>query len=58
MYLIVIGWLYVVVMLAAVQDSLVRGGIILFFLGFLTTLIALRIRRRRIRRLKNPDEIF
>lgn len=58
MYLVVIGWLYVIIVWAAVQDSLVRAFIIFFFLGFLPTLIALRLRRRRIRRLKNPDEEF
>ncbi|MDC7712481.1 hypothetical protein [Vogesella indigofera] len=58
MYLIVIAWLYVVLMLSVVQDSLIRAGILLFFLGFLPTLIVLRLRRRRIRRLKNPDGEF
>ncbi|MFD2449567.1 hypothetical protein ACFSQE_14980 [Vogesella fluminis] len=45
-------------MLAVVQDSLIRAGILLFFLGFLPTLLVLRLRRRRIRRLKNPDAEF
>lgn len=58
MYLVVIGWLYVIVVWAAVQESLVRAFIIFFFLGFLPTLIALRLRRRRIRRLKDPDGEF
>lgn len=58
MYLVVIGWLYVVLMLAVVQDSVVRAGIIMFFLGFLPTLIALRLRRRRIRRKRDPDGEF
>lgn len=55
MYLILIGWLYVVLMLAVAQDSLVRSGIIVFFLGVLPTWLILWIVRRRHLRRKNPD---
>ena len=41
MYLILIGWLYVVLMLAVAQDSLVRTGTIVFFLGVLPTWLTL-----------------
>lgn len=55
MYLILIGWLYVVLMLAVAQDSLVRSGIIVFFLGVLPTWLILWIVRRRHLRRQNPD---
>ncbi len=55
MYLILIGWLYVVLMLAVAQDSVVRSGIIVFFLGVLPTWLILWIVRRRQLRRKNPD---
>jgi hypothetical protein len=55
MYLILIGWLYVVLMLAVAQDSLVRTGIIVFFLGVLPTWLILWIVRRRHLRRQNPD---
>lgn len=55
MYLILIGWLYVVLMLAVAQDSLVRTGIIVFFLGVLPTWLILWIVHRRHLRRQNPD---
>jgi len=55
MYLILIGWLYVVLMLAVAQDCLVRTGIIVFFLGVLPTWLILWIVRRRHLRRQNPD---
>ena len=55
MYLILIGWLYVVLMLAVAQDSLVRTGIIVFFLGVLPTWLILWIVRRRHLRRQKPD---
>ena len=55
MYLILIGWLYVVLMLAVAQDSLVRTGIIVFFLGVLPTWLILWIVRRRHLRRQNAD---
>lgn len=50
MYLILIGWLYVVLMLAVAQDSIVRALVILFFLGFLPTFLLAQLARRRQRR--------
>ncbi|RXZ42090.1 hypothetical protein [Crenobacter cavernae] len=50
MYLILIGWLYVVLMFAVAQDSLVRSGFVLFFLGVLPTWLTVWLvhRRRRL----------
>lgn len=51
MYLVVVGWLYVVLMLSVAQDSVARGLIYFLFLGFLPVLALLHmIRLRRTRR--------
>ena len=47
MYIIWIGWLYVVLMLAVGQASPVRSGMTLVFLGVLPTLFLLFVVRRR-----------
>lgn len=51
MYLVLIGWLYVVLMFAVAQESLIRSGFVLFFLGVLPTwlLMWLTVRRRRLK---------
>lgn len=56
MYLVLIGWLYVVLMLAVAQESAIRSGIIVFFLGVLPTWLILWIVRRRHLRKQNPDD--
>ncbi len=48
MYMVLIGWLYVVLMLAVAQNSLWAAFSILFFLGFLPTLFIARMTRRRL----------
>ncbi|WP_255497551.1 hypothetical protein [Aquitalea sp. LB_tupeE] len=50
MYMVLIGWLYVVLMLAVAQNSLWATFSILFFLGFLPTLFIARMTRRRLRK--------
>ena len=49
MYLIAIGWLYVVVMIAAVSDSVLKGVVRLLFLGLLPVgiLVWMSVRRHR-----------
>jgi type VI protein secretion system component VasK len=50
LYLVVIGWLYVVVMMAAVSDSLLTALARLLFLGILPVAVLLwmgGLRRRR-----------
>ncbi len=50
MYLILMGWLYVVLMLAAAQNSWAATAAILFFLGFLPTFFVAHLTRSRLRR--------
>jgi len=50
MYMVLIGWLYVVLMLAVAQNSLWATFSILFFLGFLPTLFIARMTRRKLRK--------
>ncbi len=50
LYLVVIGWLYVVVMMAAVSDSILTALARLLFLGILPVVVLLwmgGLRRRR-----------
>ncbi|AVY96110.1 MAG: hypothetical protein ACN6N0_05490 [Microvirgula sp.] len=47
MLVVWIGWIYVVLMIAVGQDSLVRSGLILFFLGVLPSLLMFFVIRRR-----------
>ena len=46
MIIVAIGWLYVVVMMAAVSDSLLKGIIRLLFLGVLPVGLLLWIKLR------------
>ncbi|TCW30801.1 hypothetical protein [Gulbenkiania mobilis] len=50
MYLVLIGWLYVVLMFAVAQETLVRGMLVLFFLGLLPVLFLGWLGRSRRRR--------
>ena len=52
MYVIAIGWLYVVVMIAAVSDSLLKGIIRFVFLGALPVglLLCFKLMRYRARK--------
>lgn len=50
MYMVLIGWLYVILMLAVAQNSLWATFSILFFLGFLPTLFIARMTRRKLRK--------
>lgn len=52
MYLILIGWLYVVLMMAVVQDSPIRMVFIIVFLAVLPGLLFTRLVRRRLRKKK------
>ncbi len=56
MYIIVIGWLYVVIMIAIVSDSWLKGIVRLLFLGVLPVAILLLFsaRRRRPSAVKEP----
>jgi len=58
MYLIAIGWLYVVVMMAVVSDSILKGVIRLLFLGVLPVGLWLwiSVRRHRNRMAQAADE--
>jgi type VI protein secretion system component VasK len=47
MHLIAIGWLYVVVMMAIVSDSILKGVVRLLFLGVLPVALWLWITVRR-----------
>lgn len=47
MYLILIGYLYVIVMYAAASGSVARGVSIVLFLGLLPSLLFLRLLKRR-----------
>ena len=49
MYVIAIGWLYVVVMIAAVSDSLLKGVIRFVFLGALPVGLLLWVKLMRYR---------
>lgn len=55
MLVVWIGWIYVVLMIAVGQDSLVRSGLVLFFFGVLPSLLLFRIIRRRQRLRADPD---
>ena len=60
MYVIAIGWLYVVVMIAAVSDSLLKGIIRFVFLGALPVGLLLwfklmRYRAREAERVQEAD---
>ena len=60
MYVIAIGWLYVVVMIAAVSDSLLKGIIRFVFLGALPVGLLLwfklmRYRARQAERAQTSD---
>lgn len=46
MYIILIGYLYVIFMIAAASGSLVKGGAFLFFLGLLPTWLVVWLKRR------------
>lgn len=50
MYLILIGWLYVVLMMAVVQESPIRMAFIIVFLAGLPGLLFTRLVRRRLRK--------
>lgn len=50
MYVVLIGWLYVVLMFAVAQETLVRGMLVLFFLGLLPVLFLGWLGRSRRRR--------
>ncbi|WP_024303107.1 hypothetical protein [Pseudogulbenkiania sp. MAI-1] len=52
MYLILIGWLYVVLMMAVVQESPIRMAFIIVFLAVLPSLLFTRLVRRRLRKKK------
>lgn len=47
MLVVWIGWIYVVLMIAVGQDSLVRSGLVLFFFGALPSLLLFSVVRRR-----------
>ena len=49
MIIVAIGWLYVVLMMAAVSDSLLKGIIRLLFLGILPVGLLLWIKLRQYR---------
>ncbi len=49
MYVIAIGWLYVVVMIAAVSDSLLKGVVRFIFLGALPVGLLLWVKLMRYR---------
>ena len=62
MYVIAIGWLYVVVMIAAVSDSLLKGIIRFVFLGALPVGLLLwfklmRYRARQAERVQEADAL-
>ncbi|WP_088967377.1 hypothetical protein [Vogesella sp. LIG4] len=50
MYLVLIGWLYFVLMLAVGQNSIVQSVLVLLFLGVLPTWLWLWIAGRKRRR--------
>ncbi|GGY25637.1 hypothetical protein [Paludibacterium paludis] len=56
MYLILIGWLYVVLMIAAAQDSVAKGLSVAFFLGFLPSWLFLRLIRRKLEQRRRVRE--
>ncbi len=57
MHVIVIGWLYVVVMIAVVSDSLLKGLIRFFFLGAIPVGLWMWVSfRRRHRRSEAANE--
>lgn len=58
MYLVLIGWLYVVLMFSVAQGSVVRGLVYFFFLGVVPLALVgwLRRVRRRERALREQDK--
>ncbi|MFC3533158.1 hypothetical protein ACFOLG_13315 [Vogesella facilis] len=57
MYLVLIGWLYFVLMLAVGQNSVVQSLMVLLLLGFLPTWLLLWIKLRRHRqRIREREE--
>ncbi|BBH12349.1 MULTISPECIES: hypothetical protein [Chromobacterium] len=48
--IVLLGWLYVVLMLAVAQHSVLASLSILFFLGVLPTFFVARMTRRKLRR--------
>jgi hypothetical protein len=55
-YIVLIAWLYVVIMIAIVSDSILKGVIRFLFLGALPTGLWLWMSLRRSRRIANDDE--
>jgi hypothetical protein len=55
-YIVLIAWLYVVIMIAIVSDSILKGVIRFLFLGALPTGLWLWMSLRRSRRVANDDE--
>jgi len=52
MNILLIGYLFVIAMLAVASDSLLRAGLILLFLGVLPCWLLLwRLRRKQLRRI-------
>ena len=57
MIIVAIGWLYVVLMIAAVSDSLLKGIVRVLFLGVLPVVLLLWIKLRGYRaRAAAPEE--
>jgi len=58
MYIVAIGWAYVILMMALTSSSLERGLTVLFFLGVLPlALFAFTFRLLRRRTVPTPDEM-
>ncbi|XZG71233.1 hypothetical protein ACTSKR_05005 [Chitinibacteraceae bacterium HSL-7] len=58
MYIVAIGYLYVIVMLAAGTGDPVKGGLLLFFLALLPTWLWLWLRRKgQIKRAERRAEL-
>ncbi|MBL8309202.1 MAG: hypothetical protein JNL19_02155 [Burkholderiales bacterium] len=55
LYLVLIGWLYVVAMITLVSDSLLKGVVRLLFLGVLPVLLVIWIKRLRRRAAPPPS---
>jgi len=52
-HIVLIGYLFVIAMLAAASDSLLRGGLVLLFLGALPCwLLVWRLRRKQLKRVQ------
>lgn len=53
MHIVLIGYLFVIAMIAVTSDSLIGGALVLLFLGVLPCWLVLwRIRRKQIRRMQ------